>query len=390
MIKGFYKWWYEKKYLTKVIFLMLAIFIILLSLIYSQYLAKLLSIKERKNIELWSEAIKSIADSENPNADYTLLFKILAINQDIPAVLVDTSKVVLATTIEDPNKVEHIAKKLFKKNNVIPVETAYFTQYIYYGDSKLLAILKYFPIIQISVISFFGLIGYLLFNATKKTEQNNLWIGMAKETAHQLGTPISSILGWIELLKISDDEQTKELVTDELTHDITRLQLIADRFSKIGAPPELHLSDINEVVIYTVEYMRRRSPKMIQFTRTSSFNHQIISCNNLLMSWVLENIIRNAIDAMHDNGFLTVHTSIESGQVCIDIADSGKGIQKNKISNIFEPGFSTKKRGWGLGLSLAKRIVEEYHNGKIFVKKSELNIGTTFRITLPIPISNTH
>ena len=166
MIKGFYKWWYEKKYLTKVIFLMLAIFIILLSLIYSQYLAKLLSIKERKNIELWSEAIKSIADSENPNADYTLLFKILAINQDIPAVLVDTSKVVLATTIEDPNKVEHIAKKLFKKNNVIPVETAYFTQYIYYGDSRLLAILKYFPIIQISVISFFGLIGYLVFNAT--------------------------------------------------------------------------------------------------------------------------------------------------------------------------------------------------------------------------------
>jgi signal transduction histidine kinase len=252
--------------------------------------------------------------------------------------------------------------------------------YIYYADSHLLKQLKIYPFIQIGIIALFLLIAYYLFSTARNVEQNQVWVGMAKETAHQLGTPLSSLLAWLEVLKMKNvDAKTIE----EMGSDVQRLETITERFSKIGSVPSLQQEDINQVIQHSLDYFRARISKKVQFSyQTSDKDEVIASVNVPLFEWVLENIIKNAVDAMDGDGNIDIQVIDQTQYVYIDITDNGKGMAKSKKKTIFEPGFTTKKRGWGLGLSLTKRIVENYHAGKIFVKSTEIDKGTTFRIVL--------
>ncbi len=251
---------------------------------------------------------------------------------------------------------------------------------IYYDDSPLLAQLKLYPFVQLGVIGLFLLIAYYLFSTARNAEQNQVWVGMAKETAHQLGTPLSSLLAWIEVLKTKNiDEKTIK----EISKDLGRLETVTERFSKIGSSPKLEQSDINQVITNTLTYLKTRLSKKVEFSHsTTNGNVVIASVNVPLLEWVLENIIKNAVDAIHGEGKVDIHVIDQSQFVYIDITDNGKGIPKGARKDVFQPGFTTKKRGWGLGLSLTKRIIENYHAGKVFVKQSELDKGTTFRIVL--------
>jgi signal transduction histidine kinase len=254
-------------------------------------------------------------------------------------------------------------------------------QYLYYQDSFLIKELGWFPIIQLLVVSLFIILAYLGFSSARKAEQDQVWVGMSKETAHQLGTPTSSLLGWVDVLKLKDENSELAI---ELEKDVQRLQVITDRFSKIGSKPELKEQTVLPVVEDIVDYLNRRTPKQVSFE---------INCNNcvdlkarlnkVLFQWVLENLCKNAVDAIKGEGKVSITIASKNNQIELDVNDTGKGLHRNKFKSIFEPGYTTKMRGWGLGLSLAKRIVEGYHQGKLFVKESEIGKGTTFRIVLP-------
>ena len=260
----------------------------------------------------------------------------------------------------------------------------YFSK-IYYFNTPLLKKIQLFPIAQISLVGLFIALGYFLFSSARTSEQNRIWAGMAKETAHQLGTPISAIIGWIENLKlISEDSPDKMEIVSELSNDVKRLELIADRFSKIGSTPELEIINLYEELDECKNYMMRRSPKRVKFhfpDERSTAKYVLI--NKHLFDWVIENLIRNALDAMDREGKISATVYNENNYVCIDLSDTGKGMPASLKKKVFEPGFSTKQRGWGLGLSLSKRIIKDYHKGKIYVKSSKLNEGTTFTIKLP-------
>ena len=253
--------------------------------------------------------------------------------------------------------------------------------FIYYKESILLQKLTFYPYVQLSVIIIFILVSYMAFNASRKAEQNKVWLGLSRETAHQLGTPASSLMAWTELLKDKLEDQT--LVT-ELEKDVNRLNIITERFSKIGSQPKLELADLNEIVEDVKNYIYRRIPETVDIRIDQTQDHVWLQLNANLFSWVIENLIKNALDAIVDKGSIQIKITSNSKQAFLDIADSGKGILKRNFKKVFKPGFTTKTRGWGLGLSLTKRIVEEYHKGKIFVLSSEINKGTTFRIILPI------
>ncbi|MEM6378083.1 MAG: HAMP domain-containing sensor histidine kinase, partial [Bacteroidota bacterium] len=266
-----------------------------------------------------------------------------------------------------------------------PFEVVNYGAEIYYKNPLILTQLQYFPIIQLLLIAFFIVFGYMTFSSARRAEQNRVWVGMAKETAHQLGTPISGIVAWIEHLRLlrEDDEEVGEIL-DELGNDVKRLDLIADRFSKIGSEPKLETVNIFDELESSRAYMQRRAPRKVIFNFPDPHSNPLkVNINSHLFNWVIENLLRNALDAMGPKGSISAEVSEEANFVNIDLSDTGKGIPPSKFKAVFQPGFTTKKRGWGLGLSLAKRIVEEYHSGKIFVKKSEENIGTTFRIKLP-------
>jgi signal transduction histidine kinase len=253
-------------------------------------------------------------------------------------------------------------------------------QYIYYHNSTLLSKLTYYPYVQLTVIALFIIIAYLAFSASRNAEQNQVWVGMAKETAHQLGTPLSSLMGWLEYLRSTGLEESTAI---EIAKDIHRLETVTDRFSKIGAKPKLAPSPIAEVVEHSLNYLRSRVSNKVDVDFQMQCNEQtLVPLNQPLFEWVIENIVKNAVDAMEGEGKISVLISEKGKNIFIDIEDSGKGIPKGDFKRIFRPGFTTKTRGWGLGLSLAKRIIEQYHNGKIFVKNSEINKGTTFRIAL--------
>jgi signal transduction histidine kinase len=255
-------------------------------------------------------------------------------------------------------------------------------RYIYYNDSETLQQLRLFPYVQLAIFSAFLLISYLAFSNARRAEQNLVWVGMAKETAHQLGTPISSIEGWIEYMRDTECLSGNEHILNELQHDVERLSLVADRFSKIGSVPKLTSHSVKEVLERNIDYMQKRSSNKVKMSLYCA-DGLVFQINQQLFDWVLENLLKNALDAMDGEGEIDVEATADSSGVIIDISDTGKGIPKGKFATIFEPGYSTKRRGWGLGLSLTKRIVEEYHQGKIVVKQSEIGKGTTFRISLP-------
>lgn len=364
--------------------------ILLISLFYTRYLSQMLGEVERTKVENWALAMEQLTDpNRSLDEDITLQSEIIKSNATIPIIIVnergDVDDAVNFGPELDKNK-EYLKREVQKlqENGFEPIPSFAGT-YIYYKESKVLQQLRYFPLVQlILIIAFIGF-GYMGFSAARRAEQNRVWVGMAKETAHQLGTPISAIIGWIEHLKITlpDNAESQEVV-EELGKDVNRLQLVADRFSKIGSAPILEPVNIFEELDQCRAYMQARAPRKVSFDFPDAQQEPVyVNLNPHLFDWVVENLMRNAIDAMEGKGEISAKVYSESGFVHIDLNDTGKGIPHNKFKTVFEPGYTTKKRGWGLGLSLAKRIIEEYHNGKIFVKRSEEGKGTTFTIRFP-------
>lgn len=342
--------------------------------------------EERAKMEILAKAYERFS-SASLNTDISLEDKIIGNNHNIPMIITNEKDSITEWANLDSLKVKkknYLEKQLFMmKSQNKPINVSYkgesLKQFIYYRDSDLLTKLKYYPIALILILFLFASVIYLFFKSNKVAEQNKLWTGMAKETAHQIGTPLSSLLGWIEILRL---ENANENTIKEIENDVTRLNTIAERFSKIGSIPELKEQNVVEATSASFDYLKLRSSKQVIFKFESTKNEIYAKINLQLFSWVIENLVKNAIDAMEGKGKIALAITENEKNVAITIADTGKGIPKHLQHNIFTPGFTTKKRGWGLGLSLAKRIIEDYHNGKIAVLKSEMGKGTTFAITL--------
>lgn len=365
-----------------------AFIIVATSLLFTNRLAEKLTLEQHRKMEIWAEAMRQFVNATEETEHVDFLWKIIEENDNIPVLIADQADQIVTSRnfahVPEENADAYYAKELKRLKGLRkPIEISLGDnqkQYIYYDDSNLLKQLAYYPYIQLSVIAIF-LIGVLMALATtKNAEQNRVWVGLSKETAHQLGTPISSLLAWIEILKSNYPDDS---MIDDMGNDINRLKTIAERFSKIGSKSEFELVNINDTLRQSVQYMQKRSSQMVTYTLTETQpNIQTQLCVPLF-EWVIENLCKNAIDAMDGKGSIQIETTIdERKHVIIDITDTGKGIDKRQFKSVFKPGYTTKRRGWGLGLSLAKRIIEEYHHGKIFVKQSALNKGTTFRIIL--------
>lgn len=382
------------------------IIILLISLVYTTYLAQRLREGERNKALLLFDAYQTINDQGDPetagvDADLTLPSNIIIANNDIPIMVVDMEdKVLYAKNFGEDldTNMAFLKEKLLVLKKKGPEPTTLtdtgIRQYLYYQNSRLHELLTYFPFLQLLLLGTFIAIGYISINNARRAEQNRVWVGMAKETAHQLGTPISAIIGWIEHLRDSFPDGPKELdalkamqleVLNEMQNDVDRLDLIADRFSKIGSSPALTPVDIYAQMREITTYIRRRASRKIVFDEPSFDTAPLmVGINPPLFNWVIENIMRNALDALEEGtGTISWAVQAHHDHIEIDISDTGKGIPPSKLKVVFEPGFTTKTRGWGLGLSLARRIIENYHKGKIYVKHSRLGEGTTFAIHLP-------
>jgi K+-sensing histidine kinase KdpD len=379
---------YLKKRRWKLLLLLGAVVIGVASLMYTNWLTEKLSEEERKKVILWAEATQRLASDNLPlESDISLIEMIIDDNTTIPLILVNEDDEILidANISYKENRRDQVLQNELRKMKahnppieVIISETE--RQYFYYRESYLLRNLRLFPVVQLLVIFLFIAVAYLAFSASRSAEQNQVWVGMSKETAHQLGTPISSLMAWIELLRLQNADET---IISEFEKDIQRLEKITERFSKIGSRPELIHTDLLLVIRSTVEYLRKRSSNKVKYiVEADDTQEWYIPLNEALFSWVIENLCKNAIDAMNSEGTITITLKSKENDYVLDVMDTGKGLPKSQFKTIFQPGYSTKKRGWGLGLSLAKRIVENYHQGKIFIKHSELKKGTTFRIVL--------
>ncbi len=359
-----------------------------LSLWYTNSLMTKLSLEERKRIELWAEATQQLINSD-PEQDVSFLFEVLRNNETIPVILVDMNDNILSYRNIDSVKMENPKyrnEKLqeFKTSQkihfVIKTEDGIPLNKIFYSDSLLIRQLHYYPYIQLGIVFLFIFMAYLAFSVSRKAEQDQVWLGMSKETAHQLGTPISSLMAWVEILKETDSSKG---FSEELEKDVKRLEKIAERFSKIGSQPQLVPIGLTETIKNSLNYLKTRIPKSIEIiTEFGNCKDLVIPLNQELFEWVIENICKNAVDAIGTKGKIKFEFEQNSKNLHIDITDTGKGIPKSAYKTVFSPGYTTKDRGWGLGLSLVKRIIEQYHNGKVFVKHSELGVGTTFRIVL--------
>lgn len=376
---------YDTRQKIKTIFLLISVILVGGFLYVSNKLVHDLSIEERNKMEIWADATRAVA-SEDMNMDMGLILKIIQSNTSIPVIIADENDIIKQTLnikIPQDNPDKFLEKKLqdFKKgSNIIEIYLDKNTkQYLYYDDSILLKRLSYYPHVQLGVMILFILIAYLALMSSKKAEQNKVWVGLSKETAHQLGTPISSLMAWMDLLELNGVD--KGLLAD-MGKDIKRLSIIAERFSKIGSKPEMDFVYVNEVLTNATEYMRRRVSNKVKIT-THVPEEAVGAMMCLpLVEWVIENLCKNAIDAMDGQGSIDIYLKIDAQKCYIDVKDTGKGISRKHFKTVFNPGYTTKKRGWGLGLTLVKRIIEEYHDGKIYVKESEVNKGTTFRIEL--------
>ncbi|MBL7825986.1 MAG: HAMP domain-containing histidine kinase [Saprospiraceae bacterium] len=377
------------------------VLIVFLSLWYTKRLADQLAERERQQVEQYLAAQRLLGKFETDpnnffNCDVSFPLKVVQGNTTVPILLIgESGKIDGYVNVGedslgniDPIELENVRKQMIteKADTIVisPAEGVH--QVVMYTKSRLLGMLEWYPYIQLLLISAFIAIGYLGFSSARRAEQNQVWLGMAKETAHQLGTPITAILGWIETLKaVNEDREDNQEMLDELGKDVSRLELVADRFSKIGATPELSPVNLYTELESCRAYMQRRAPRKVEFHFPVPDDHEplIVFLNPPLFDWVIENLLRNAIDAMEEGkGSIKANVYKEGSWACIDIADTGKGIAAGKFATVFKPGYSTKTRGWGLGLSLSKRIIEEYHKGRIFVKKSEIGKGATFTVKL--------
>jgi len=376
---------YQQKKYWKFFILAFAMLIGGVSLLYTRNLVKNLSIQEDNKIKLWADATRQLINAEG---DINFLLNIIEDNETIPTILVDDNGTIITTRNLDAEKSKDssylISKLADMKNLHEPIQICYDEEnkkynYLYYENSELLNELKTYSFIQLGLIAFFAMMSYLAISSSRKAEQNQVWVGMSKETAHQLGTPISSLREWLNLIK---ENGVNEDVIAEFDNDIKRLELITERFSKIGSEPALKEEDLKRVIDECVHYLKSRVSSKVNFEVSATNTNTKALMNISLFEWVIENICKNAIDAMNGSGNLTIQLSEDQSHAFIEISDTGKGIPRNKFKTIFKPGFTTKKRGWGLGLSLSKRIINEYHKGDVFVKQSELGKGTTFKIAL--------
>ena len=359
-----------------------AIVLIVLSLIFTNTLVSELAREEQKKVELWAEATDQLANGEFSE----FAFQIVKQNTNIPVIVVDSNYNLISSRNfkEPPTNIDEYYKKqierLKQNTPIIITLDEDEKQYIYYDNSFLLKKLSIFPYVQLILITIFLALVIWVITTNKRNEQNKVWVGLSKETAHQLGTPISSLIAWNEILKQNYPEDE---TIEELDKDINRLTIIAERFSKIGSEPELKKENIESITKEVIEYMSHRTSTKIQYHYTSKTSYSTALLNKPLYTWVLENVCKNAIDAMNGSGKLDFLIFDSGTHIITEIKDTGKGIERQNYKKIFEPGYTTKKRGWGLGLSLAKRIIVEYHKGKIYVKNSEINGGTTIRIEIP-------
>ncbi|MCF8461427.1 MAG: HAMP domain-containing histidine kinase [Flavobacteriales bacterium] len=378
---------YSKKQRWKQLLIVLALCIGAGSLLYTNQLADRLATQERVKVKLWADGTKFLATSLDQNADLSFVFEVVKSNNTIPLVLTDGDGniISLRNFDEEQSQDPEYQKKQFRnlkgQNEPIEIELYGGTKnFIHYDNSDLYYQLKYYPYVSLGIISIFILVAYFAFSFARKAEQDQVWVGLAKETAHQLGTPLSSLIAWIEYLKLKGvDSATLE----DMAKDVSRLETITERFSKIGSVPELVSANLAEVLHESVDYMQTRSSKKIAFSlNLDEAEGTQVPMNIPLFAWVIENLCRNAIDAMGSSGAIDIIVIDLGSKVAIDVSDTGKGITRSKFETVFQPGYTSKKRGWGLGLSLTRRIVEQYHSGKIVVKQSEIGKGTTFRITL--------
>lgn len=376
----------------KYILLAIAIIIAIAAFFQLHIIVKAFEQEEKHRMQLHIHALRTILEdsdnplSQNPNPGFVLATRIIDENKTIPIIITDAQDKIIGTANLDSTRIlanaEYLQEKLveFKQlHGRIVLDDGYNITHYYYGDSEILSKLKLYPYLAASVIGVFILILFVALRNAQKSIQNQVWVGMSKETAHQLGTPLTSIVAWMELLK---EQESNRPYIEEMEKDVERLQLIADRFSKIGSVPQLMEENLILRLENMVDYMQKRAPNKVKIKLETEEPEVEILLIGPLFDWVIENLIRNALDAMEGEGEITIKVSNQPRVVTIDICDTGKGIPKNKYKKIFQPGYSTKMRGWGLGLSLAKRIINQYHNGSIFVKHSELGKGTSFRILL--------
>ena len=378
---------YANKKKWKLFLLISAVTIGAFTLWYTQNLIEQLKEQEHQRMALWADAMREMTIADVQTSTSSFVSDVIINNTTIPVILVDENDTILYHRNINVSGKQADAI-LYQKLDKMKADSSLFVidlgqgeqQYLYYGDSILIRQLGWFPIVQLLVVSVFIFVAYLAFSGARKAEQDQVWAGMAKETAHQLGTPTSSLLGWIDVLKLKIKED--DLIV-EMSKDVLRLQTITDRFSKIGSKPEMSQVELNGVIISSIEYLKRRTSKKIEFKLELPEEFLISNLNTILFEWAIENICKNAIDASSGKGTIKISLNKWKDNSVIDIKDNGKGIAKSRFKTVFEPGYTTKSRGWGLGLSLTKRIVEQYHGGKIFVKESEMGKGTTFRIILP-------
>jgi signal transduction histidine kinase len=375
-----------RQYLNwKAYLIFVALFIVAASLSYTNQLARRLADEERKKVEQLGLSLKTLALATN-NDELTFAQTFVSENTTIPLIITNENLEIVdhrnidTTHVRNAEKTLHQKLEEFRRMHA-PIVADYGTgrNYIYYGESYLLTQLRYYPYVQMAIIFLFLLVVLVALSAAHRSLQNQVWVGLSKETAHQLGTPLSSIEAWLELLRESDCNE--EAVT-EMQKDLSRLKLVAERFSKVGSEPVMAEEDVMEHVTTMMGYMQKRAPSKVAFSLHTNEEEIPMYINGPLFDWVLENLLRNALDSMDGTGKIEIRVTNHPHQVWIDVCDSGKGIQKHQIKKIFNPGFTTKKRGWGLGLSLSKRIVEKYHHGSLFVKHSEVGKGTIFRIIL--------
>lgn len=376
---------YFNSRIGKYIFFAVAIILVGSSLIISNNLVKKLELEERNKMEIWAAATSELASGES-HSNFDLILTIIQSNTTIPVIVADNNEIVQYSniTINNTDTARYLAHKLEdmqRNGSAIDIDLGNGEkQTLYYEDSVLLKQLSYYPYIQLLVMTLFALIAYIGLVSVKRAEQNKVWVGLSKETAHQLGTPISSLMAWVELLKIN--ENVAPAIVNDMDKDVKRLSTIAERFSKIGSIPDKELIYINELLDETCNYMSTRISNRVKLNLHLPQDAEGTMACRALIEWVVENLCKNAVDAMEGKGEINVTLTSDNKHIYIDVSDTGKGIARKEFETIFKPGYTTKKRGWGLGLTLAKRIIEEYHKGHIFVKESEIGIGTTFRIVL--------
>lgn len=378
---------YQRKVRWKFFLFIIAALIGISSLMYTNKLVNELSVEERKKVENWAEATRRIGLPETENNELVFLLKILQGNTTVPVIVTSSEGQILHHRNLDSIRATdsiYLYRQLEKmKEGYDPIRISLEPhgdyQMIYYDKSTLLTRLTYYPYVQLVVIMLFIVVAYLAFSSSRKAEQNQVWVGLSKETAHQLGTPISSLMAWHEMLKLKNTDKDLQ---EEFEKDLTRLEKIAERFSKIGSKPKLKQENIIQVLQNSLNYIKSRSSERIKVEFNPPEDKIFLPLNAELFEWVVENICKNGIDAMNGSGKIVLSLRDNTQVLYVDIADTGKGIPKNKFKTIFKPGYTTKERGWGLGLSLTKRIVEEYHDGKVFVHYSEIGKGTKIRIVL--------